>query len=651
MPLNITGELLWQVPTFAAPDPAKVTVVDLLLQYESLRLFIERAAAVQPGFALTPENVQAVVEICYRLDGIPLAIELAAARIKVLTVEQIASYLTRALGARFDLLTQGSRAAMPRHQTLRATIDWSYDLLDDAERLLFRQVAVFRGGFTLATLEQLVAIEPLPAFPHPHTLDLLTELVDQSLVLVEQHGGQNRYRLLETLREYALEQFPTVDELTRLQQRHADVFLHLAEQAEPELTRAQQQSWLNHLEIEHVNLRAALDFLITSAGAETDDDTHGYEEKALRLATAIHRFWEFRGYVSEGRTWLHRVLAKRGTATLPVTFAVQAKALNAAGVLAFRQGDLEQARVSHEEALFLFQQAEEDVGVAASMQLLASIEMDQGRYAIAQQRLENSLSLYRTMNHEHGIAHSLSRLGTLAWDQDRFDDACQYHRESLRIYQGLGIQLSIAFESLAVGDAERMLGNVTAARMHYDECLKIAQIMEHKGLVGAVHKSLGLLTFKQGDYEQARHYGEKALHIFRELGDKIHTGFALSHLGDVAHKFGENNQALSYLGEYLQIMVEVGYKWPTFYALEDIVELLTEVEQYPETAVRFLGAADVLRQETGLAVAPNFQAKYECMTTSLRQQLGDALFNTLWQEGEVTPLAQIVTEATTLSLT
>ena len=167
-PLNIAGEKLWQVSTFAAPDPTKLTLVDLLLQFESLQLFVERAATVQPGFALTPENAQAVAEICHRLDGIPLAIELAAARVKVLAVEQIAAYLTGALGARFALLTQGNRVVLPRHQTLRATIDWSYDLLDDAERLLFRQVAIFRGGFTLEALEQLLGFRVEgPAAIHP----------------------------------------------------------------------------------------------------------------------------------------------------------------------------------------------------------------------------------------------------------------------------------------------------------------------------------------------------------------------------------------------------------------------------------------------------------------------------------------------------
>ena len=636
--LNIAGEILWYVPTFAVPDLTKLTVVDLLLQFESLRLFVERAATVRPGFTLTLENAQSVVEICHRLDGIPLAIELAAARVKVLTVEQIAAYLTRALGARFDLLTQGSRAAMPRHQTLRATVDWSYNLLDDAERTLFCQVSIFRDGFTLDALEQLVSAGLNGARPPiPTPLDLLSQLVDKSLVIVEQHDGQNRYRLLETLREYGLEQLSTTHTLKELQQQHAGVFLRLADQAKPELLHAQQHAWLNRLETEHANLRATLEYLI----AENDG------ERALRLAAVLQPFWEYRGYVSEGCKWLERALAIRETAPIDVV----AKALNAAGRLTFRQGDLTYARRLHQEALFLSQQAESEMDIADSLHHLSTIELNQGDYGPAQQHLEQGLLFCRALNYELGVARALSNLGSLAWDQDRFTDACLYHLESLEIYKRLKMPVGIAYASLTVGDAERMLGNLDAARTHYEECQKIAHSIGHRGLVGASLKSMGLLAYKQKEYEQARHYGSEALQIFRELGDKIHAGFSLSNLGSVAFKLGENNAALTYFSQYLQIMVEAGYKWPTFDGLEDIAEILTDVEQHTEVAVHFLGAAAALRDETGIAVAENSQEKYERVTTTLRQKLGDERFDWLWQVGMATPLDQIVSKATSLSLT
>jgi non-specific serine/threonine protein kinase len=651
-PLNIAGEMLWQVPTFTAPDPAKLTLVDLLMQFESLRLFVERAAAVQAGFTLTPDNAQAVAEICRRLDGIPLAIELAAARVRVLSVEQIAAYLTGALGARFDLLTQGSRAAMPRHQTLRATIDWSYDLLDEPERALFRQAAVFHGGFALEALERIVNFGPEAPFTPgnrpgriPPVLHLLSQLVDKSLLIVEAHAGQNRYRMLETLREYALDQSPGPDALQQAQLRHARYYLDLAEQAAPQLVGPEQGSWMARLETEHDNLRTALAFLIAEGGRAAAI-AHADAGLALRLATALHRFWEFRGYVTEGRAWLDQALALRSLASLEET----AKALNAAGWLAFRQGELVQARPLLEEAQRLFEHMEDEYGIADVQQLLATIDMDEGEYSSAQKRLDQSLNLSRALGDTRGIALALSRLGNLAWDMDRFEETRAYHRESLQLYQSMGNQLSVAFELLALGNAERMLGDLVAARSHFDECLRIAQSLSLKGLTGAMFKSMGMLEFKQGDYARARHYGEEALSIFREVGDRTHTGFALCNLGDVARKLGESSQALVYYAQYLQIMFDIGYKWPTFGALEDIANLLSEVQQHPAAATRLLGAADRLRQETGIDVASYQQERHERVSASLRRQLTDEVYTALWQKGRECPLAQIVAEATSLSL-
>ncbi|MBE2239199.1 MAG: tetratricopeptide repeat protein [Caldilineaceae bacterium] len=636
-PLNISGEILWQTPALSLPDLQQLPQADLLMQYECVRLFVERAAASQQSFRLTPENAPSVAEICIRLDGMPLAIELAAARVKMLTVEEISDRLTGVLGARFVLLTQGSRTALPRHQTLRAAIDWSYALLDPAERQLFRQTAIFRGGFTLDALEQIAEIgAPGHSSSIPSGLDLLTQLVDKSLVIVEPHGAQHRYRLLETLREYALEQFSTSEELTLLQARHAAFFLAFAEQAEPELVRAQQHTWLNRLEIEHPNLRAALDYLLANADSEL----------ALRLATALHRFWEYRGYVSEGRDWLRKAL----TTCEATTGELVAKALTASGWLAYRQGELEQGRRFLQESLHLFQQAEDGIGMVGALQILSVIEMDQGDYPAAQQCLEQSLSLAHALNDEVGIARGLKYAGGLAWDQDRIAEARDHYRESLHRYQRLGDQVSIANLLLNVGDTERLLHDVVAAQANYEECLKLARILGHKGLIGAALKSLGMLAFKREDYEQARGYGEDALAILRELGDRSHIAFALSNLADVARKLGDYNQALLYFSQNLQIMHEVGYKWPIFYCLEDIASLLAEVDQHLEAAVRFLGAAASLRQETGIPVAPDQLAAHEHLLIDLRQRLGERAFETHWQEGQHALLDQIVAEVTRLRI-
>ena len=627
--LNVAGEVIWQVPTLALPNPQQVVLTDLLLQFECIRLFVERAGAVQPGFHLTLDNAPAVVALCAQLDGIPLAIELAAARVKVLPVAQIAARLNSAIGARFALLTQGSRTVLPRQQTLRAAIDWSYDLLTAAERQLFHIVAIFHGGFTLDALDQILDSQ----IQNP--LDLLTQLVDKSLVIVEPQGDEHRYRLLETLRAYALEQWAP-DALVVIQQRHAAYFLAWAEQVAPELLRAHQQLWLTRLETEHANLRAALSYWVDVAAGD----------KALRLATALHRFWDYRGYVSEGRGWLQKALASRGAASL----IEQARALNAAGWLAYRQGDLAQAQPLHEEALHLAEQAAAEADQVDALQHLAVIAMDRGDYTVAQQQLARSLALARRLAYQSGIARALTRLGALAWDLDRIAEARTYRQEALQIEQRLGNQVNIASSFLGLADADRFLGDAVAAHYHYEASLQISRSLGHQGLIGAALKGLGMLAFKQGAYADAQRYGEEALQIFRAVGDKAHIGFALCNLGDVARQCGEPGRALAYYGQYLQIMYEIGYTWPTFYALEDIAALLTEISRHTPVAARLLGAAHTLRQETGIEVTAEQQATYERVVATLRQHLGDSTFDQLWTEGRTTPLADLVTEATQLHL-
>ncbi len=637
VPLNISGETLWQVPTFSIPDPQQILLTELLLPYECVRLFVERATAVQPVFRLTLENATAVIEICRQLDGIPLAIELAAARVKVLSVEQIAAYLKSALGARFALLTQGSRAGLPRQQTLRAAIDWSYALLDDAERQLFQQLAIFRGGFTLEALEQVANADSTDrSIPAHQLLDLLTQLIDKSLVIVEQQGAQNRYRLLETLREYAREQYTTTAAFEQMQQRHATHFWGLAAQAEPELFGPHQQRWLTQLETEHPNLRAALAYLIAAVEGEM----------VLRMATALHRFWEYRGYVHEGREWLQKALAQRQRAA-PRTIA---NALNAASALALRQSDYAQARPLLEEGRVLFEQLKEEIGLAETWQKLAIVEMHQGQYTTAQQLLQQSLDLCRTLGDTFGIARSLNLLGNLAWEQDTLSAAYAYYVESLRLHQSVGDQVSIAVGFLNVGSMELQRGAVAAAHTNCQACLRIGHAIGHQGVTAMALKSLSWIAFAQQAYAQAQSYGEEALAIFQRLGDKNHIGQTLGALGDVMVKLGKPEAALAYYCQNVQTVHQSGHHRALFAALEDIAHLLSAVDRKHETAVRLLGAAARLRQTLTVAVAPNQQADYEQRIATLRQRLDDEIFAMLWTQGETAPLDTIVTEALHLSL-
>ena len=300
--LGITGEVAWLVPSLSLPDLRRLPAVESLYQYESARLFVERTTAVNPTFALTEQNASAVAQVCYRLDGIPLAIELAAARTKVLTVEQIAVRLDDSFG----LLSAGSRTAMPRQRTLHATMDWSHELLPDEERALFRRLAVFAGGFTLEAAESVCSGEDLE---RDEVLDLLSHLVDKSLVVAWEVSGEARYRLLETVQQYAWEKLSEPGETERFRERHAGYYLALAEEAEPELKGAGQVAWLERLEWERDNLRAAMAWLLE----------RGALEEAARLGWALWLFWGIRAHFAEGRRWMEQALSARSSASMSAT--------------------------------------------------------------------------------------------------------------------------------------------------------------------------------------------------------------------------------------------------------------------------------------------------------------------------------------------
>jgi predicted ATPase/class 3 adenylate cyclase len=332
--LGVRGEQAWHVPSLSTPDLKHLPPAEQLSQYEAVRLFIDRAILVQPHFEITNENAPALAQICYRLDGIPLALELAAARVRVLKVEQIAERLND----RFRLLTGGSRTALPRQQTLRATIDWSYNLLSESERLLITRLAVFMGGCTLEIVEQVCSDARINA---EDILDVISHLVDKSLISVDEHTRHTRYRMLETVRQYAQEKLFESGEGENAHNRHLQAFSELTEIAEPELTGPRQIEWLDRLEVELGNLRAALEWTIESDIAA-----------GLRLGAALWRFWLVRGYLAEGREWLENLLSAPSN-TQPAYLSARAKALYVASYLTLAQGEFARGLALAEESLIL----------------------------------------------------------------------------------------------------------------------------------------------------------------------------------------------------------------------------------------------------------------------------------------------------------
>ena len=490
--LGVAGETTYQVPSLALPDTSQPLSLESLSRYEAVRLFVERAQASQPRFALTAHNLSAIAEICRRLDGIPLALELAAIRVKLLSVEQIAARLDD----RFRLLTRGNRTALPRQQALRALIDWSYDLLAEPECAALRQLSVFAGG---------CAIEAAEAVIGPEALDLLSSLVDKSLVIAEEHRPieQTRYHLLETIRQYAHEKLVEAGENEQARARHANAYLQFAEAVAPKLDGREQAHELQRVESEHDNLRNALRWTIAQNESAA----------ALRLSGALGWFWFVRGHFSEGRQWLQQALAlsRRTTerASMPTDYSGwYAKALHAMGSLAEAQGDYATTQTLSEESLAFFQELEDKPGIALSLHWMGVAAFWQGDYAATRVLHEKCLALYREMGDKGGIGFSLNWKGIVATEQCDYPAARALHEESLTLFRELGDERNIA--------------------MTLD--------------------LLGVATFGQGDYATARVFHEESLALLEKLGDKKSIAECLPGLAAVAQAEGQPKRATKLLG-------------------------------------------------------------------------------------------------------
>jgi predicted ATPase/DNA-binding CsgD family transcriptional regulator len=462
--LGITGEVAWPVPSLSLPDLRRLPDIDSLPQYEATRLFVERTAAAKPTFALTEQNAPAVAQVCYRLDGIPLAIELAAARTKVLSVEEIADRLTDSFG----LLSAGGRTTMPRHKTLHATMDWSHELLSGEERTLFRRLSVFAGGFSLEAAEAVCIGEDVE---RGEVLGLLSRLIDKSLVVAREEGGETRYRLLETVRQYGREKLAEAGEEADAGRRHAGFFGGFAVEAERELGGPDQARWLTRLEAEHDNIRAALSFSLGVGG----DARSG-----VRLAAEMWPFWFARGYLSEGRRWLESAVSLTGPA---ITLA-RAKALNGAGWLAAYQDEYGAAKAHIEEGLALYRELGAKEGIASSLVILGSVAVMGQRDDIPVADLvEEAILLRPELKDRRTVAQLLILEGRVALARGDLERSVALWEETLALYReakdALGIVMcltNIGLLTLAQGNHER---SATLLR----EGLRLAREMDHKTFI------------------------------------------------------------------------------------------------------------------------------------------------------------------------
>ena len=471
-PLGVAGEVSRRVPPLSVPDDDLPSAAGDLTRYEAPRLFVERARARLPDFELTPENARAVAEVCRRVDEIPLAIELATAWVTALAVEQVAERLEDSLG----LLTGGARTATPRQQSLRGALDWSYGLLEEAERRMFGRLSVFAGGWTLEAAE---AAGTGDGLQENDVLDLLGRLVDKSLVVAQTAGdGTLRYRLLEPVRQYARERFEEYGEAEKVRRRHAEFFLALAEEAEPELAGARQLAWLEKLAAEHDNLRAALSWALGDPGAG------GRAEPGLRMATALARFWAVFG-LSEGRGWLQKGLAQSGTASA----SVRAKALNEAGWVALFQGD-PRAVAMLEEGLTLFKELGDKSGAAtAAANLGFALAHAGARERVAALR-EEAEALRREPLAPRALAQLLAFLGMAALDAYDYEQAIALPEQSLALHRELGDSNGVVVSLTALGMTTLEAGEPERAKPYFEENLRLLRNTGHR--FGIAYCLLGL---------------------------------------------------------------------------------------------------------------------------------------------------------------
>lgn len=622
--LSLAGETSYLVPSLSLPanlDPSSASVITLaeVRRYDAPTLFTERAKAVSSNFSMTPQNAAAIVRVCQRLDGVPLAIELAAARTRVLTVEQIAARLDD----RFNLLTSDNPAVViPRHRTLRAAIDWSYDFLSEQEQKVFCRLSVFAGGFTLEAAEATCSDKELAA---PQIFDLITELVDKSMLVVDTAGRvEARYHLLETMREYAREKLIVPSELDGTRHRHLRYFVQFAEQAEPRLLGADQLGWLERLEAEHDNLRAALQWAVAKENSAA----------ALRLTGGVFWFWYLRANWSEGLGWLEHALALdereqnrrrvaggRDYTPSPEELVHRARALCGAGLLQWEASvNLEAGHARLEEGLRLWRVLDDKWWIALALALsCAGLVSTEGDILTAHARLQEGVALAREVENKWPLANCLYALGMI-----------------------------LTWVDLGAGHT-----NLDTGRALIEEAVAVARIVGERATLSGALLNLALVIHFQGDDKAALTLGEEALTAARELGSTIEIGLTLYTLGAITLARGDLIKAAGYFVETLTLGRETGTTMLLALAVAGMGGVAGTVGLSMQAA-RLLGAADATSHRLGISLNSTVWGAvtgpiYDRFIQIARAKLDEAEFETALQQGQALTLEKALQEASSVA--
>jgi predicted ATPase/DNA-binding XRE family transcriptional regulator len=581
--LSLRGEHRYEVPAMALPPPDFRTSAEVD-RYEGIYLFAERARAAKPDFEITSGNAPTIIELCLRLDGLPLAIELAAARVGLLPPDAMLARLGNSLA----LLTGGARDLPDRQRTLRATLDWSYDLLDAEERSLFARLAVFVGGWTLEAAEVVCDLRD-----GAEVLQHLSALVDKSLVRQTSVHGEPRFTMLETVREYALERLEQRGERETSRRRHAGYFLRLAEEEERASRGPLQRVWLNRLEAEHDNLRAALEWSLTSQG-----DT----ELGLQLTGALSHFWYVHEHHNESRVWLQRALERGGKASDDAGAAARARVLVGAGRLAWFQGEFARVNKLVEDSLTLYRHLGDDAGAAFALLVLGRTAVSQGDLVRGERLVEESLELFHQQGNRWGFARAF----------------------------------------IVLGDSNLFAGAVERAESRFRTGLEIARELEDAEGVALSLLYLGRAAHVRGDESHASTLLEESLTVFEESNDSRGLAEVLLEMGRVAHSQGNDKHALALCRRSLDRSRKLDNKTQIAFCLSLAGEILVPSDAARATSL--FGAAEALLRSLGAALDPSGSLEYDGNLANARARLGEEAFAKMWRRGRMMTLGQAMDE-------
>ena len=580
--LGITGEFAYRVPSLSTPNPEQLPPLDQLEKADSIRLFVERAATAKPGFTLTNVNAFSLAQICYRLDGIPLAIELAAARVKVLSPDQIAARLDD----RFRLLTGGSRTALPRQQTLRAMIDWSYSLLSEQEQTLFRRLAVFVSGWTLEAAETVCGED----HNGMEVLDLLTRLVDKSLVFDEETRNEIRYHRLETIRQYSREKFFETAEVELVRDRHLDFFVEFAELVDEKLKSSEQLLWQSRMSVEQDNLRAALDW-----GLSRNPDS------ALRIVGAANLFWTAGGYSAEGFRWTQKALEETEKTPVPdkttneQRLVARAKALCGLTRLYLSLGDNANAKRVAEESVALYRQSQDRRGLAFALVVLAYPLEFLGERVQAEAALQESYAIGRAEKDIYIICRALNRLGNVIVDL--------YH--DLELSQG-----------------------------YVEESLRLAKEAGLRSQEAQACEVLGFIATNRNDHDASRTYFKESVRVYEEIGATFNAILEKSNLAHLERKLENYTEALKYYRETILAFRDMGQTGAVSHQLE-CFGFIAVARGQNERALQLFAAATALREKAGTPMRPEEKLYFDQQLKTLRDRMDSPTLQWIWSKTHV----------------